>query len=173
MAGRRLLADWAIAGAAVLFFPAGLAAQEMHRPPQGKIQEAIRFMEQGDAAGLEAFIQRLPSEKRARFRENLERWKTMTPEQRQAIRSQEGFRRKKLRAEAERAISDSGLSLPEERKADFVRAYQERRRKIEERLFREMEEKRKPLLEQMARELAAEFSTPAASPEPAGSPVVP
>jgi len=70
------------------------------------------------------------------------------------------------------ALAESGLDLSGERRAFFAKRYGEERRKVEEQLRKEMEEKRRPLIKEIVARLKEEFSTapltaPASStPEP-------
>ena len=73
------------------------------------------------------------------------------------------MRRKKIAEEIERAIGESGLNLDGDRRALFAKRYGEERRKVEEQLRKELEEKRQPLVKDIVARLKAEFSaeTPA------------
>ncbi|MEO7319167.1 MAG: hypothetical protein ABIZ56_09280, partial [Chthoniobacteraceae bacterium] len=88
----------------------------------------------------------LTPEQRHRFVENLKRWSNLPPEEKKALADREGFRRKKIAEEIEQAITNAGLTLEGERRALFAKRYEEERRKVEEQLRREMEEKRQPLV---------------------------
>ena len=76
----------------------------------------------------------------------------------------EGFRRKKIAEEIDHAIGETGLNLEGERRALFARRYGEERRKVEEQLRKELEEKRQPLLKDIIARLKAEFSAEPAAP---------
>lgn len=129
----------------------------------------------------EKFLEGLPrwqtmtSEQRARFRENLQRWEQMTSEERKALRDQEEFRRQRMLREIDKSIQRSGLQLDQPTRERYVQRYMDERRKIEELLQMEMQEKRRPLIEEMLNRLKEEFS-PRSSPstpppEPAASPL--
>ena len=110
-------------------------------------------------------LQKLSPEKR----EDL--WKAvwavinLPPEKRQMILGMDDDRRKFAREEIDRAMSDSGLRLDEEKRQLFVRRYFEERRTIEEKLRKESDEKRRQLLGEMRARLKQEFET-AAKPAP-------
>ena len=109
-------------------------------------------------------LQKLSPEKR----EDL--WKAvwavinLPPEKRQMILGMDDDRRKFAREEIDRALSDSGLRLDEEKRMLFVRRYFEERRTIEEKLRKESDEKRRQLLGEMRARLKQEFEAIAAKP---------
>ena len=65
--------------------------------------------------------------------------------------------------DVERAVRESGLTLTPAQREAFARRYAEERRKIEEQLRRESEEKRKPLVRDMVARLKEEFSAGASA----------
>ncbi|HEX8280566.1 MAG TPA: hypothetical protein VF551_04255 [Chthoniobacterales bacterium] len=95
---------------------------------------------------------------RQRFKSNVERWMQMDPEERRALREQEGIRRLRLQREAEEAARDAGLKLEAERREQYERRYIEERRRIERELRQELREKRRrelaPVLERLNREFS-------------------
>jgi hypothetical protein len=106
----------------------------------------------------------LTPEQRKRFQENILRWVNLPPEEKKALRDREEVRRKVMQQEVEAAIQDSGLQLDGDRREQFVKRYAEERRRIEEQLRKETNEKRKPLVHEMVARLKAEFSAPAETP---------
>ncbi len=106
----------------------------------------------------------LTPEQRKRFQENIIRWVNLPPEEKKALRDREEVRRKVMQQEVDAAIQDSGLQLDGDRREQFVKRYAEERRKIEEQLRKETNEKRKPLVHEMVARLKAEFSAPAETP---------
>ena len=109
-------------------------------------------------------LEALTPEQRQRFIENLKRWSSLPPEEKKVLADREGVRRKKIAEEIDLAIGNAGLTLEGERRSLFARRYVEERRKLEEQLRKELEEKRQPLLKELTARLKAEFSseTPAA-----------
>lgn len=103
-------------------------------------------------------LEALTPEQRQRFVENLKRWSNLPPEEKKALADRDGFRRKKMTEEIDTAIRETGLTLEGDRRAAFAKRYAEDRRKVEEQLRRELEEKRKPLLKDLLARLKAEFS---------------
>jgi len=95
----------------------------------------------------------------------------MTPEEKNALRDREAFRRQKILQEIDKSITESGLQLDQDTRQMYVLRYSQERRKIEEKLQKDLEEKRKPLLEDMNNRLKEEFKAmhANASPSPASS----
>ena len=97
-------------------------------------------------------------EDRQRLRINAERWQHMNAEERKAFREQQEWRQMRLKREAEEAIRQSGLQLEAERRALFERRYIEERRRIDQELRRELREKRQrelaPVVEKLKKELS-------------------
>lgn len=102
----------------------------------------------------------LTPEQRKRFQENFWRWANLSPEEKKALRDREEMRKKVMRQEVEAALKESGLQLDAGQREQFVKRYVEERRKIEEQLRKETNEKRKPLVRDLVGRLKAEFSTP-------------
>lgn len=102
-------------------------------------------------------LEALTPEQRQRFVENLKRWSNLPPEEKKSLADRDGFRRKKMTEEIDTAISETGLTLEGDRRATFAKRYAEERRKVEDQLRRELEEKRKPLLKDLLARLKAEF----------------
>ena len=104
-------------------------------------------------------LEALTPEQRQRFIENLKRWSNLPPEEKKALADRDGMRRKKIAEEIDRALGESGLTLEGERRALFAKRYGEERRKVEQQLHQELEEKRQPLVKDIVARLKAEFST--------------
>ena len=121
---------------------------------------------EGDAMRERAMreVQKLSPEKRADLWRAVWTVLNLPPEKRQMLLGMDEERRKVAREEIERAISDNGLQLDEERKKAFIRRYFEERRAIEEKLRKEAEEKRRQLLGEMRARLKQEFGTSQAAP---------
>jgi hypothetical protein len=117
----------------------------------------------------------LPPEQRQRFRENLERWSKLPPEERDVLRKNAEVRGAKIARDIDEAIRKAGLQLDPDRRQVFALRYAQERRKIEEQLRKEMEEKRQPMMRDMIERLKNEFknasaSSPSLSPSPTASP---
>ena len=63
-----------------------------------------------------------------------------------------------------RRAFEAGLNLDGERRVRCAKRYGEERRKVEEQLRRELDEKRQPLLKEILARLQAEFSSEVAAP---------
>ncbi len=109
-------------------------------------------------------------EDRQRFRSNAERWQQMNAEERRALREREQWRQLRLKREAEDALRQSGLQLEAERRAIYERRYLEERRRVEQSLSRELREKRQRELAPVVERLKSEFSQPQSSASPATKP---
>jgi hypothetical protein len=111
-------------------------------------------------------LQKLSPEQRADIWKAVWAVLNLPPEKRQMILGMDENRRKVAREEIERAMSDAGLQLDEEKKKRFVGRYFEERRTIEEKLRKESEEKRRHFLGEMRARLKQEFETVAVKPAP-------
>ena len=138
---------------------------EMHRQegggPDGEKFENVRKA-----------IEALTPEQRKRFQENFQRWSNLPPDEKKALADREIFRRKKIAEDSDAALKEAGLELDADRRELFARRYGEERRKIEEQLHKELDDKRRPLLKEVIARLKAEFSsgTPATGGDAAAQP---
>jgi len=110
-------------------------------------------------------------DERQRFRSNAERWLQMAPEERRLLRDLEAQRRERIQRETDAALRQSGLELEAERRAQFERRYIEERRRIEQQLRRDIEERRRrelaPVVEQLKKEFGQQKASPHATVRPA------
>jgi predicted glutamine amidotransferase len=107
------------------------------------------------------FDQLTPDQKK-KFLDNLDQWKAMSPEEQELFRDRELFRREKIAAEIQDAVTKSGLHLDNDQHEVFTLRYTQERRKIEEALHKEMDRKRQIMVNDMLSRLRLEFaSTPA------------
>jgi Protein of unknown function (DUF3106) len=107
----------------------------------------------------------LTPEERQELRKNFERWQQLSPDKKHALRERARFREERMKNDIEEAIQKSGLQLNEEQREVFAVRYRQERRKIEEKIRAEMEQRRRPMINEMIVELKKEFST-TASPTP-------
>lgn len=98
-------------------------------------------------------------EDRQRFKSNIERWRGMPPEERRELRLREGWRQQRLKREAEEALRQSGLQLEAERQQQYELRYLQERKRIEQALRRELQEKRQRELAPVVEQLKKEFSS--------------
>lgn len=116
-------------------------------------------------------FEQLPPDQKKRLLQNLERWKDLPKEERDVLREREKRLLARMTNEINEAVRKSGLDLDRDRRQVFDLRYKQERRKIEEKLRREMEDKRVVLLDEMIGRLKIEFSgTPTPSPSPTGKP---
>jgi hypothetical protein len=118
----------------------------------------------GGREELRKRLESLPPKERRKAIENFKRWEQMPPERRRELMERFDMRRQRMKHDIDQALAQLGLQLDDARRREFVARYMDERRKIEEQLRKEMEEKRKPLLDNLMQRLKAEFSTVAASP---------
>ncbi len=97
---------------------------------------------------------------RQRLRSNAARWLQMPPEERRQLRLREGMRRQQIRQEAQTALQNSGLQLEAEKREMYERRYIQERRRIERAIRQEMEEKRQRELAPVMENLKKEFAQP-------------
>lgn len=103
-------------------------------------------------------------ENRQQFRSNAERWFALPPEERQMLRERQGARRQRLQREVEAAREQSGLQLEAEKRALYEQRYLDERRRIERALREELKEKRQRELGPVVEQLKKEFAQPSAKP---------
>lgn len=118
----------------------------------------------GEFGNVRRALEALTPEQRQRFIENLKRWSNLPPEEKKVLADREGVRRRKIAEEVDRALVQAGLSLEGEKRTRFAKRYAEERRKVEEQLRRELEEKRQPMLKEIVARLQVEFSSDVAAP---------
>jgi hypothetical protein len=142
--------------------PPGNDHRPDHRPPHQLPPEAQAMKDQAKKE-----FEKMSPEQRQKFWGNFKAWLDMPAEQRDRITKMHSDRMERARNEIEEIIKRSGLELSETQRKDFAARYFEERRLIEERLRKEMEDRRWPLLAAMEELLKAEFSKPAAAEKPA------
>jgi len=90
----------------------------------------------------------------------------MPPEEQELFRDRELFRREKIAQEIQDAITKSGLRLDDDQREVYALRYAQERRKIEEALRQELDQKRQAMVGDMLTRLKIEFSaTPPPSPK--------
>jgi len=83
----------------------------------------------------------------------------MPAEERELFRDRELFRREKIAQEIQAAIGKSSLRLNDDEREVYALRYTQERRKIEESLHKEMDQKRQSMVGEMLARLKVEFST--------------
>src|SRR4051812_1131588 len=169
MGRRRFVVALAAAGGISVAL-AGHAPAQNPAPPDAapRIAPQMRPPPQMRPATPERWRQMSP-EDRQRFKSNAERWLAMPAEERRALREREGIRRERMQREAEAAMRESGLQLEAERRAQFQQRYLEERQRIDRALREELKQKRQRELEPVVERLKKEFGQTQGSSTPASS----
>ena len=84
----------------------------------------------------------------------------MSPQEQELYRDKELFRRKQIAQEIQAAIQKSNLKLDEDQREVYALRYTQERRKIEESLRKEMDQKRQIMVDAMLSHLKVEFNAP-------------
>jgi len=121
---------------------------------------------------LRKSIEQLPPEQQEKVLQNLHRWQALSPEERDYIRQQEHIRHVKQEEAITEAYQKSGLHLTEAQRAQFRKRYVEERKKLEEELAKESQERRTAGNTTIIDQLKKEFSAPKTSPSPSPTPSV-
>jgi hypothetical protein len=90
---------------------------------------------------------------------NLLRWQDLSQDEREVLRQRERVQRQKQEASINEAYQKSGLQLNEEQRALFRKRYVQERRRLEEQLVRENQEKRQAGIAAIVDALKKEFSS--------------
>ena len=106
-----------------------------------------------------AFLDGLTPARRQKFKQDLERWKKLSPEKQAELRKNEQARIKQMLKDVNEAIEENGLKLNSEQRQLFTYKFAQERRTIEETLRKEMDEKRSQAVEKLISDLVAEFGT--------------
>ena len=104
-------------------------------------------------------FEQLSTDQQKKFLENLDQWKNMPAEERDLIRDRELLRREKIAQEIQASIINSGLHLNDDQREVYALRYTQERRKIEESIHQEIEQKRQSMVGEMQARLKVEFST--------------
>src|ERR1700740_1385638 len=115
---------------------------------------------------LRKSIEQLPPEQQEKVLQNLHRWQALSPEERDYIRQQEHVRHVKQEEAVTEAYQHSGLHLTEAQRIQFRKRYVEERKKLEEELATERQDRRTAGNPAIIEQLKKEFSTPKPSPTP-------
>jgi len=126
----------------------------------------------GDESMFQKFRQRLEQmspEERQKFKDNWRRWKEMGDDERREWQKRAMEEHDKLKQNVDEALGKLGLKLDEDQREVFALRYRQERRKLEQSLCKEMDEKRKAGVEDILQRLKTEFSNPP-KPEPSATP---
>jgi hypothetical protein len=112
---------------------------------------------------LRKAFDQLSAEQQERILQNLRRWQDLSSDEREVLRQRERVQKQKQEASINEAYQKSGLQLNEEQRALFRRRYLQERRRLEEQLVHEIQEKRQIGNAAIVDSLKKEFSTGKAS----------
>ena len=104
-----------------------------------------------------AFDQFSP-EQQERILQNLRRWQDLSSDEREVLRQRERVQKQKQEASINEAYVKSGLQLNEEQRVAFHKRYLQERRRLEEQLAHEIQEKRQIGIAAIVESLKKEFS---------------
>jgi hypothetical protein len=117
---------------------------------------------------LRRSIEQLTPDQQQKVLQNLHRWLALSPDERDVLRQRQRVRQQKEEESVAEAYQKSGLHLNEDQREKFHKLYLQERRKLEEQLAKETQEKRQKgelaIIEQLKKEFTA---SPSASATPA------
>ena len=109
---------------------------------------------------LRKAFDQLSSEQQERILQNLHRWQDLSQDEKEVLRQRERVQRQKLDASLNEAYQKSGLQLNDEQRAQFHKRYLQERRRLEEQLAHDIQEKRQAGNAAIIEMLKKEFSNP-------------
>jgi hypothetical protein len=112
---------------------------------------------------LRKAFDQLSPEQQERILQNLRRWQDLSSDEREVLRQRERVQKQKQEASINEAYVKSGLQLNEEQRVLFRKRYLQERRRLEEQLVHEIQEKRQAGNTAIIDSLKKEFSTGKAS----------
>lgn len=116
-------------------------------------------------------LEKASPEEREKFKENLKRWKEMGDDERREFQKRAMEENDRLRKNVDEALQKLGLKLDEDQREVFALRYRQERRKLEQTLCKEVDEKRKAGVDGILQQLKTEFTNPPkASPTPVATP---
>ena len=153
-------------GALILVFVAAAAFADTTPAPSPQPSPSPQPATSARIEEIQKSIEQLPPEQQEKVLQNLHRWQALSPEERDYIRQQEHVRHIKQEEAATEAYQKSGLHLTEAQRTQFRKRYVEERRKLEEEVAKESQQKRTAGNNTIVDQLKKEFSTPKPSPTP-------
>ncbi|MBV8376848.1 MAG: hypothetical protein JO279_07560 [Verrucomicrobia bacterium] len=109
---------------------------------------------------LRKAFEQLSTEQQERILQNLHRWQELSQDEKEVLRQRERVQRQKLEASINEAYQKSGLQLNDEQRAQFHKRYLQERRRLEEQLAHEIQEKRQAGNAAIIEMLKKEFTNP-------------
>ena len=147
---------------------AGFAAAESQAqvasstPASSATSSAVPQTTAATAAGrfeqLRKVFEQLSPEQQERTLQNFHRWQDLSQDEREVLRQRERVQRQKQEASINEAYQKSGLQLSDEQRAQFRKRYLQERRRLEEQLAHDNQEKRQAGNTAIIEMLKKEFS---------------
>jgi hypothetical protein len=107
---------------------------------------------------LRKLFEQLSPEQQERTLQNFHRWQDLSQDEREVLRQRERVQRQKQEASINEAYQKSGLQLGDEQRAQFRKRYLQERRRLEEQLAHDNQEKRQAGNAAIIEMLKKEFS---------------
>ena len=108
---------------------------------------------------LRKAFEQLSAEQQERILQNLHRWQDLSQDEKEVLRQRERVQRQKLEASINEAYQKSGLQLTEEQRVQFRKRYLQERRRLEEQLVHDIQDKRQAGNAAIIEMLKKEFSS--------------
>lgn len=105
-------------------------------------------------------FEQLSAEQQERILQNFHRWQDLSQDEKEVLRQRERVQRQKQDASINEAYQKSGLQLNDEQRALFHKRYLQERRRLEEQLVHDMQEKRQIGNTAIIEMLKKEFANP-------------
>jgi uncharacterized protein YecT (DUF1311 family) len=105
-------------------------------------------------------FEQLSAEQQERILQNFHRWQDLSQDEKEVLRQRERVQRQKQDASINEAYQKSGLQLNDEQRALFHKRYLQERRRLEEQLVHDTQEKRQVGNAAIIEMLKKEFSNP-------------
>jgi uncharacterized protein YecT (DUF1311 family) len=105
-------------------------------------------------------FEQLSAEQQERILQNFHRWQDLSQDEKEVLRQRERVQRQKQDASINEAYQKSGLQLNDEQRTLFHKRYLQERRRLEEQLVHDMQEKRQIGNAAIIEVLKKEFSNP-------------
>lgn len=111
-------------------------------------------------------LEEMSPDERQHFQDNWKRWKQMGEGEQKDWQGRAAEERERMKKVIDDTIQKLGLKLDADQREVFVLRYRQERRKIEEQLRKEMDDKRESEINEMLQRLKGEFSTAKPAPAP-------
>ena len=107
---------------------------------------------------LRKAFEQLSAEQQERILQNFHRWQDLSQDEKEVLRQRERVQRQKLETSINEAYQKSGLQLNDEQRAQFRKSYLQERRRLEEQIVHDEQEKRQVGNSAIIEMLKKEFS---------------